>query len=607
MEEDRQVTEEVVPSKRSGSVAGAVLVGITVAMTGVFALSIGVLFYIASQQEVAEVGEDTWLRVVMNERVTGAPVEGALTLEPDAAPLLAVEVAQEIRTASVDDRVRGLVLKIDQLPGGWASLQELRASLVAFREAGKPCISYAENYSMGSYYLASACDSVQMAPAGVGTVHGMMSTVTYYAGTLEMLDAEAEFEHVGDFKSGPEPYTRSEPSPEASSAMEHLLDGLYGNALADIAASRGMTVGGLEEVVDSAPMTGAELMEAGLVDHLSFEPDVHALSAPDDDEMADTKEDVNYTSIGVYVEARRNEARRAEKVVAVVHANGMIVSGRTDTSWFGGGGMLGDRDLKAWLKEVEKDERVGAVVLRVDSPGGSGLASDMMWRDLEELEVPVVASMGDYAASGGYYIASPAQWIVAQPSTITGSIGVFGGKVNMAGAYGKLGMTSHHYKRGEHSDLFSSDKSFSEEGRLVYRRFLEGFYERFLERVVEGRALAGRTTSRDEVHEVAQGRVWTGTQALENGLVDELGGLDVAVDKAVSLADMGSDWSVVHYPKQKTFLEVILEDLQNPGGADVMLALPGIEQRHVQALLGLERVLEDGGVAAWLPVSFTVE
>ena len=169
-------------------------------------------------------------------------------------------------------------------------------------------------------------------------------------------------------------------------------------------------------------------------------------------------------------------------------------------------------------------------------------------------------------------------------------------------------MTSHHYQRGKHSDLFSADTNFSDEGRVVYRRFLEGFYERFLDRVVDGRARAGRTTTRDEVHEVAQGRVWTGTQALENGLVDEIGGLDAAVAKAAALANWeDADWSVVHYPQQKTFLEVLLEDLQNPGGADVQVLLPGVDPRHVHALLNLERVLDGGGVAAWLPISFPVE
>jgi len=246
------------------------------------------------------------------------------------------------------------------------------------------------------------------------------------------------------------------------------------------------------------------------------------------------------------------------------------------------------------MRDAREADDVVAVVIRVNSPGGSGLASDMMWREVvrtREQGKPVVVSMADYAASGGYYIAAPADWIVAEPGTLTGSIGVFGGKMNLAGLYEKAGMTEHTWKRGAEADMFSSTSGFSEAGRATYRQFLEDFYEVFLDRVGSGRGM-----ERDEVHAVAQGRVWTGAQALERGLVDELGGLDEAVRKAAELAQV-DDYGTHVLPKRKDFLELLLEDLEGTTNARVQIELPGIDVESVDSVLVLEKVLADGVAA----------
>ncbi|MFT4627510.1 MAG: protease-4 [Myxococcota bacterium] len=440
--------------------------------------------------------------------------------------------------------------------------------------------------------------------------------MTYYAGTFEKIGAKGDFEHVGDYKSAIEPYQRAEPSEAASEATDTLLDSLWAGWLSAVSDGRGMPPARLQALVDRPAMSPTDALDRGLVDALAYGDavrvalDTHgtdewsaALDAPPDLEAYEAA-DENLTSLDEYIKGVRATASKGDKAIAVVHAEGAIVSGDPRDALFGEG-MLGDRAFADWMESVRDDDRIVAVVLRVNSPGGSGLASDMMWREIRRTQAtgkPVVVSMADYAASGGYYIAAPADWIVAQPMTLTGSIGVFGGKIDLGGTWEKLGMTEHTWKRGEQADLLSSSSSFSDEGRLVYRRFLEDFYELFLTRVSEGRSL-----DREQAHAVAQGRVWTGEQALSRGLVDELGGLDVALAKAAELAEIEGDWAIERLPKRMTFFEVMLEDLKSARAPTVSVALPaGLPTRTVERLVRLDWVLKDG-VAALLPGDLVVE
>jgi len=291
----------------------------------------------------------------------------------------------------------------------------------------------------------------------------------------------------------------------------------------------------------------------------------------------------------------------------VVHAEGEIIDGESGSSMFGSE-KLGDQTFEEEMTEIREDDDIVAVVLRVNSPGGSGLASDNMWHQVDLVKAagkPVVVSMGDYAASGGYYISAGADKIFAEPGTLTGSIGVFGGKINMAGLYTNLGVTMHTWKRGELAGLLDPQTDFNDAERVQFRAFLSSFYEQFLARVSTGRKM-----ERDAVHEVAQGRVWTGVQAKERGLVDELGGLDRAIATARELAKVGADEELLidRYPKRKTFVEQLLEDLDEQAGAptpDVSLAaLSAVSPelaRSVEHLQTLEGILAGGGVAAMLP------
>ncbi|MEZ4237510.1 MAG: signal peptide peptidase SppA [Myxococcota bacterium] len=562
-----------------------------------------------------EVADGTFLEVRLSGEIPDAPVVGGIVLDPDDAPLILTDITGAIRHAAEDDRIDGMLLVLDGPQMGWAGVQELRTAIGVLRAADKPCAVYAESYSTGTYYLASACDRIVMAPTGIGLVTGLSASTTFYAGAMEKLGVHAQMLHVGDFKSAVEPFERTEPSEPAAEAMNYLLDSIWHQWVVGVAEARGKTEEEVQQWVDQPSLPAAALVERGMIDAVAYPDQIRARidavaedgwaaslaepleDPPDDDAIAD-----NFTPLRKYVKAVRGERASHAKKIAVVYAQGPIVSGEAEGGLFASQ-AIADRTFRGWIDAIRDDDSIAAVVLRVNSPGGSALASDMMWHELERLKAtgrPLVVSMGDYAASGGYYISAPADWIVAEPATLTGSIGVFGGKLVFDGTYEKLGLTQAVYNRGEQADLLSPMSLFSEEGKSTYQAFLDDFYETFLSRVGTGRDM-----ERDAVHEVAQGRVWTGEQGLDRGLVDELGGLDVAVAKAAELAEL-QDYGVKRWPAEKTLFEVLLEDLDGSKSLAPTVSVPGVDASAVEHLLLVHRILSDGGPAALLPGDLVV-
>jgi protease-4 len=539
------------------------------------------LVLLAREEFAPSVETDSFLEVTINGGIGDAPQEGGLFMDPSDFPPLATEVAAGIRDAAEDSRIKGLYLEIDGVGLGWGSTQELRDALVAFTASGKPCYAYAPSFDNKSYYLATGCKEIYLPPAGVSLVTGLSVTTEYYAGIFEKLGVQANFEHVGDFKSAVEPYTRPGPSEPAIEATSMLMGSLYDQLIAGIASGRGMEIDAARALVENPPITAPDALAAGLINGLKYRDEVEDLIGE------------NRTTIEDYIGSQGSGLSLSSKKIAVIHAEGAIVDGESGQPFFGGR-MVGDRTLGEYFEEARENEDVVAVVLRVNSPGGSGSASDMIWRDVERVQAsgkPVVVSMGDYAASGGYYISAGADKIIAQPGTITGSIGVFGGKINIKGIYDQLGITTYTWKKGEMSGLFSEIENFSDPERAKFRSFLEGFYDVFLIRVADGRHM-----SKEAVHTVAQGRVWTGEQALERGLVDELGGLDLAIERAKELASVSGDIEITRLPRQKTLMEQLVEDFE---GGNASINLPGVKEAIGEAFM-LERVLS-GGVAALLP------
>ena len=594
--------------------ATRILMALTLVFVLVFVLSIGLIGYLVVRTDRGTVAEGSYLHVPLSGVLEEAPMVGGLLLDPELAPILVTEYAAAIQQAAGDDRITGLYLTFDAPMGSLAAYQEIRDAVEVFRESGKPCVSWTEGHAMSSYYLASACDRVLVAPSGAVMVAGMSMSTTYYKGTLDMLDAKAEFVNVGDFKSAVEPFMRTEPSEAASEAMEALLGSMYDHVISEIASGRNMSTDAVRAAIDLPSLTPSGAAERGLIDGVAF-PDQVLLTLQDSaaDDWVEALADASYpgdlddleaeqlTGVREYLKSWRADQAATDKKVLVVHASGQIVSGDGDGGLFGSSGMLADRPFAEWMREARDRSDVAAVVLRVDSPGGSGLASDMMWREIQltrEAGKPVVVSQAGLAASGGYYISAPADYIFAMPSTITGSIGVLGGKVNLDGTYAKAGMTDHTYQRGANATMFSATDSFGDQGIEIFREYLTEFYGVFVQKCADGRG-----KSFEEIHAVAQGRVWTGEQALAHGLVDELGGLDKAVLKAAELAGV-SEVGIDRLPRQQDFFEVLMEDLASAQAPtpQVQLPVPGAEQALVE-LDTLRRVLADGGVATWLPAA----
>lgn len=535
-----------------------------------------------------------WLQWKVAPGLSDAPTAGSPFDDPLDLPPLTTEVAAAIRAAGEDPDITGLFLQVIGVDLGWSQTQELRDAVVDFRASGKPCVAWSSALTNKEYYLASACGDIRLAPAGLTLVNGLEITQTYFKGTFEKFGVTANFEHVGDFKSAVEPFQRTGPSEAAQAATDALLDSLYGQLARGIAAGRGVDEAKARGWLDDPPITPEDALAAGMIDKLSYVDEVTTDTVKGD-----------LVKMTDYLHDQRSSWGHGAAKVAVLYLEGTIVDGTSEESMFGGR-SIGDRTVQKQLESLREDEDVKAIVLRVNSPGGSGSASDNMWRELQitREKKPVVVSMSDYAASGGYYISMGNNYIFAEPGTLTGSIGVFGGKMNLAGLYAYAGMTLHTSQRGAYAGLLSSTSDFSELEKVKFRRFLESFYTIFVTKAAEGRGM-----SFEEMHAVAQGRVWTGEQALERHLVDELGGLDQAVAKAAELGGLtAGGYGIQRVPERKGFLDQLLDELENPGGnaqsqalgAQVRLLPPELQQALGQVEM-LDRVLAGNGVAAMLP------
>lgn len=427
------------------------------------------------------------------------------------SPVMA-EVTSALGRAARDEDITGLLLVIDAAPMDWAKLEELRDAVTRFRESGKPVAAWLGGGGSREYLLASAAGTVALAPEGALMVAGVSAEMSFLAGTLDKLGMEADFVHVGRYKSAPESLTRRGPTQPHRDMIEALVDDHYRRLIDTIATARGLTSEAAEAEVDRGLHDAAAARDAGLVDVVDYLPDF----------AADVFADDRRTDLDDYILA--GTPGRGPRV-ALIHVSGTIVDGESSDGWRGtaaGGHTVSER-----LRDAAEDPRVDAIVLRVDSPGGSATASDLIWNDVRAARTykPVVASMSGYAASGGYYVACGADSIFAEPGTLTGSIGVFAGKIDRHGFFEKIGVSREFVSRGENALIFSDREVFTPAQRTLLQAHLDAFYERFLARVGEGRGM-----DRDAVHAVAQGRVWTGRQARDRGLVDDLGGLDRALD-----------------------------------------------------------------------------
>lgn len=480
--------------------------------------------------------------------------------EETTGPIRLRLLLETLARASQDDQIVALYLRgaSGTTPTGFANLKEVRQALERFREAGKTIIAYDTDWTEREYYLASVADTVVIHPMGTVEMNGLSSETMFLAGAMEKFGVGVQVTRVGEYKSAVEPFLRQEMSPENREQTRQLLADLWGEFVLPIQESRSLSAPQVREIVEQNGILVAEdAVDRQLVDRIAYTDEV----AADFRELTGEKEKEKqpFEQIGVAAYAKTPEVVKmaagdvtSRNTIAVVYADGEIVDGRGLSSQIGG-----DR-LASELQKLRRDEDVKGVVLRVNSPGGSATASEVIGREVELMreEKPIMVSMGNYAASGGYWISMAGDRIFAEPNTITGSIGVFGLLFNLQEIANENGITWDGVKTGPFADLDSSSRPKTPEELERIQAIVDLIYDRFIAGVAEFRKLP-----ETQVEEIAQGRIWSGMQAQELGLVDEIGGLEDAIVAVAEKAELGDDWKIEEYPKTRSFEERLLESL----------------------------------------------
>jgi protease-4 len=500
-----------------------------------------------------------------------------------------------IDAAAKDDKIQGLVLMFENPTYGAGQRHELREAIARFRAKGKHSVAVLEAAEAASYLVACACDEVVMPESGYLVLPGVRAQPMFYKGLLAKVGVKADFIHVGDAKGAAEPYTRREWSEAVKANMTSLIDDMYEQMIDTIAMDRPMKRGDVVAAVDRGLLTASQALEAGLVDRLAYDSSLreNLEKRHDTDNVVfvenygKKKVDTDFSGpggmfklLGMMASGGKESSGKGDKI-AIVYAVGPIMTGESQTSPFGESSSLGSTTIVKALRDAEEDDQVKAIVLRVDSPGGSAVASDLIWNEIQTIEKPVVASMGNVAASGGYYISMGCDHVFAEPTTVTGSIGVVGGKMAIGGLLEKLGVTTDLIARGKNSGLFNTTEKFTDAERKVLQSLMDDTYDQFT-----AKAATGCELTQDRIKELGGGRVYTGRQAERLELIDELGDLRAAVTKAKSLAGLDTDAEIGidTYPEAKDFFESLFGDTDDQREVRVKLDLGGVLPELEQAI-----------------------
>ena len=559
--------------------------------------------------------------VVRNNSVLALKVEGEL---PDYVPdTLArrlfgdnaqslTSVVEQLRKAKVDKRISGVLLEINLLDAGWGKAEELRDVIADFRASGKPLYAFIEVGTNKEYYIATAAERIYVAPSGDLYINTFAAEVMFFRGALDKLGVYPDVFQIGKYKNAPDQFTRKEMTKEHREVVNSMLDDVFNRFINTVAETRRKSADEVRALVDNAPLSAKQAQDAGLIDGTNYRDEVEGelkkrLGYKDDDELritkAETYRQITPESVGL---------NRGERI-AIIYASGEIWPGKSETSAMGGQSVGSDTMVKA-INDAARDKTIKAIVIRVDSPGGVHYASDAIWHAVEvaKKKKPVVISMGDLGASGGYYIACNANKIFAEPSTLTGSIGIFAGKPVLKGFYDWLGITSEYVLRGKNAGLFRETEKFTPEERAKFESVIKSkYYDEFVPKVATGR---GR--DREYIDSIAQGRVWTGAQAKEKGLIDELGGLDKAVEAARELAGIPADKGVrrVILPRPRSFFDDLFGNNEDEESLQVNLkqqhaalaALPKDVRRTLQYAAMMDR-MKRGEIMAIMPFELRIK
>lgn len=485
----------------------------------------------------------------INERVAEMDPFTEL-LAPEGTTALGLnDIISAIRKAKNNDMIKGIYIDSRSMSASMATLAEIRNELVSFKESGKFVVAYADTYTQNGYYLAAIADKVAINPQGSLDLHGLASVPMFYKDALDKLGIEMQIFKVGTYKSAVEPFTQNEMSDANREQVTSYLNDAWSFLRADIAEARSLTADEVDALANQMPLVQPTefLLEANLVDTLLYETEMkdylRTLLSLEESKEIPSATVANMKSVTT------KTVKKTDNTIGILYAQGNIVSGT-------GAANIQDKYMVDQIEKLRKDEEIKAVVFRINSGGGSAYASEQIWKAITDLkkEKPVVVSMGDVAASGGYYIACNADRIVAQPTTLTGSIGIFGMIPNMEGTAEKVGISTDVVKTNEFGDFGNITRPFNDQEKQLMQNMIERGYDLFLTRCAEGRNMP-----KDSLALYAEGRVWTGNQAKEIGLVDELGGIERAIEIAAEMANLGKSYVVFEYPKMRTMIEELLD------------------------------------------------
>lgn len=584
-----------------GTVVGLILFSIVTTII----FMVGLIGIVASSESYVEVKDNTVVVLDLNGEISernnesGNPTDVIMeALYGDKEGYGLNDIVSAIKKAKDNDKVKGIYLKPEGLSCGIATVQEIREALVDFKKSGKFIVAYSDAYTQGEYYLSSVADKVMLNPLGSITWKGLSASPMFYKGTLDKIGVEMQIFKVGTYKSAVEPFIQTKMSDANREQVSVFLNSIWNEVTTAVSQSRNINVDSLNMLADN--MVGMGLaqnsIDSRLADTLIYKSDVEDYLA---EKVGVKKEDMRYLKVSDMRKVKNKTVKdKSGNIVAVYYAVGGITD--SNSGMMSGEEIVGGKVVKD-LNKLRDDKDIKAVVLRVNSPGGSAFASEQIWNAVRQLKEkkPVIVSMGDYAASGGYYISCLADTIVAQPTTLTGSIGIFGMLPNFKGLTDKVGLTFDVVKTNEHADFATnSSKPLTEsEKKFIQERINEG-YELFLKRCYEGRGM-----TKEELAKIAEGRVWTGQTAKELGLVDELGGIERAIEIASQKAGIES-YTVMSYPKQEDWFDSLFNKNIGSAKAKFLKAEMGDMYKHYEHI---KELLDRVEIQARMPFEYNIK
>jgi len=575
------------------------IVGMILSVIVIILLFIGIislnLSSINNKNEV-DVKENSVLNINLSEtsvveRTSENPFDG-LNFSGDIAKTISLkQVLDNIEKAKTDEKIKAIYINTSFVNAGISKIEEIRSKLLEFKQTGKPIIAYSEVYSQTAYYLSSVANKIYLNPEGIIEIKGLSASIMFYKGLLEKLDVDVQIIRHGKFKGAVEPFILDKMSKENRDQMQLFLNSVANNIMDSIANQRGLTLSEIQRHADNLSLENAKsCLNLNYVDALLYQ-----------DQLEDTlktlagAEKLSFVTLSKYTHAKGDKKEISRNKIAIIYATGTINSGKGDEK------SIGSETTAKAIKKAREDKNVKAIVFRINSGGGSALASDVIWREtvLAKAKKPLVVSMGDYAASGGYYIACAADSIIANPTTLTGSIGVFGMIPNLQNLYkNKLGITLDTVNTNNHADM-GVNRPLTKFEKNKIQKSVEDIYTTFITNVGEGRKMS--TTAVDEI---GQGRVWAGYDAKEIGLIDVYGGIEKAIEIAASLAKI-EDYRIISLPKKKDpFTELALKLGDNSSFADILFTKLGLRTELTEPI---ETLLKSDKIQARVPFIIKLE